>query len=116
MVLDNLAELRDFESTVYITNQFKLSIWFIWGASSGRNGKPAVICTFTHSKPDSVESEQLDNDSFIISIGVMNYSSGPKWIVFTMVRIRKIAKLWPTTVMSADCNIMENSWRPNGDP
>ena len=101
MVLDNLAELRDFESTVYTTNQFKLSSLFE-GLIRGKNGKPAVICTFTHSKPDSVESDQLDNDSFIISIGVMNYSSGPKWIVFTMVRIRKIAKLWPTTVMSAD--------------
>ena len=69
MVLDNLAELRDFESTVYITNQFKLSIWFIWGANSGRNGKPAVICTFTHSKPDSVESGQLDSDFFKLYIG-----------------------------------------------
>ena len=68
MVLDNLAELRDFESTVYTTNQFKFSSLFE-RLIRGKNGKPAVICTFTHSKPDSVESDQLDNDSFIISIG-----------------------------------------------
>ena len=32
------------------------------GLIRGKNGKPAVICTFTHSKPDPVASEQLDSD------------------------------------------------------
>ena len=59
MVLDYLAELRDFESTVYTTNQFKLSSLFE-GLIRGKN------CTFTHNSTVTLKNQ------------VLNYSSGPK--------------------------------------
>ena len=43
------------------------------GLIRGKNGKPAVIHTFTHSKPDSVESEQLDSGFFNVFIGLPSF-------------------------------------------